>query len=237
MSKVRLQRYLASAGLGSRRACEDFVRAGRVSVNGAPAELGQSVDPDSDRVAVDGRPVAGRTERHVIALNKPRGVLSTCQPGRETGVPVTDLVRVGTRLYPAGRLDRDSEGLLILTNDGSLAYRLTHPRFGKEKEYEVLLDAPLSATDLRRLSEGIELTDGPARAVRVARIGQRSVRLVLVIGRNRVLRRMFSELGRHVVSLRRVRVAGLRLGRLRPGQWRRLTDLEVDELLLQPEHA
>src|SRR5512139_1687639 len=142
MKPERLQKYLASAGVGSRRHCEELITAGRVRVNGVTATLGQSVTPGKDRVEYRGREVKPETEKVVVAVNKPAGYLSACFRGREEGWLVTELVDLPFRLYPVGRLDRDSEGLLLLTNDGELALELTHPRYGKEKEYEVELDRP-----------------------------------------------------------------------------------------------
>ena len=133
MKPERLQKYLASAGVGSRRYCEELIVAGRVQVNGAPAKLGQSVTPGKDRVAYRGRDVKPEAEKVVVAVNKPAGYLSACFRGHEEGWLVTELVDLPFRLYPVGRLDRDSEGLLLLTNDGDLALELTHPRYGKEK--------------------------------------------------------------------------------------------------------
>lgn len=186
---------------------------------------------------MDGENVAKSLPRVVIVVNKPIGYLSTCRKGREQGVAVTELVDAGVRLFPAGRLDRDSEGLLVLTNDGDLALRLTHPRYGKEKEYEVALDRPCREQDAARLVKGIELEDGPARAVRAEGLDRNRLRVVLTEGRRRQVRRMLSALGYEVRRLQRVRVAGLELGRLGPGAWRKLSEREVEEKLLAPPRA
>ena len=231
MKSERLQKYLAYAGIGSRRHCEDLIAAGRVRVNGTPAALGQSVVPGRDRVEYRGREVLPQPEKVVIAVNKPAGYLSACFRGKEEGWLVTELVDLPFRLYPVGRLDRDSEGLLLLTNDGDLALRLTHPRYGKEKEYEVELDGPAGAEICDRLKRGVQLADGPARAVRARLTADGRVSLVLAEGRKRQVRRMFRALGCEVVGLRRVRIAGLRLGDLPLGKWRRLSSQEVKEKL------
>ncbi len=232
MKPVRLQKYLASTGIGSRRHCEQLIREGKVVVNGIGARIGMSVVPGKERVTVQGREVKPQTGRIVVMLNKPAGYLSTCRPGREKGLLVTRLVDLGCRLYPAGRLDRDSEGLLILTNDGDLALRLTHPRYGKEKEYEVELDRPCDRSVVQELKKGVQLGDGPAEAVRVRRTGSGRLQVVLTQGRKRQLRRMLQVLGYEVTRLKRVRVAGLMLDKLKPGEWRQLTDKEVKEKLL-----
>jgi pseudouridine synthase len=227
----RLQKYLASAGIGSRRHCEELIAAGRVRVNGMPAKLGQSVIPGEDRVEYRGREVKPQAEKVVVAVNKPPGYLSACFRGHEEGWLVTELVDLPFRLYPVGRLDRDSEGLLLLTNDGELALELTHPRYGKEKEYEVELDCPAGPELCDRLQKSVQLSDGLTRAVRVTRIGPNHLSVVLAEGRKRQLRRMLEALGCRVVRLRRVRIAGLRLGDLPVGKWRRLSGQEVKEKL------
>jgi len=231
MEPVRLQKYLASAGVGSRRHCEELIVAGRVRVNGVPATLGQSVTPGQDRVEYRGREVKPEAERVVVAVNKPAGYLSACFRGREEGWLVTELVDLPFRLYPVGRLDRDSEGLLLLTNDGDLALELTHPRYGKEKEYEVELDRPATPELCQRLQKDLQLADGPARAVHATITARGSLRVVLAEGRKRQLRRMLEALGCKVLRLRRVRIAGLRLGDLPSGKWRRLSAQEVKEKL------
>jgi 23S rRNA pseudouridine2605 synthase len=227
----RLQKYLASAGVGSRRYCEELIAAGRVKVNGVTAKLGQSVTPGRDSVEFRGREVKPEAEKVVVAVNKPAGYLSACFRGHEEGWLVTELVDLPFRLYPVGRLDRDSEGLLLLTNDGDLALELTHPRYAKEKEYEVELDRPAGPDLCLRLQKGVQLADGPARAVRATLVGPGRLSVVLAEGRKRQLRRMLEALGCKVVRLRRVRIAGLRLGDLPTGKWRRLSAQEVKEKL------
>lgn len=228
---VRVQRYLATAGVGSRRLCDRLVAEGRVRVNGRVAPVGLAVRPGADLVELDGRPVERRGRTVVVALNKPAGFLSACRRTRERGRLVTELVPMAERLYPAGRLDRDSEGLVVLTNCGELAQYLTHPRSAKEKEYTVWLDREPTDDEVAMLGHGVELEDGPARPKSVSRCGPRCLRLVLTEGRKRQVRRMVAAVGNRVIRLRRVRIAGLSLGRLKPGEWRELDPAEVRKRL------
>lgn len=231
MTIVRLQKYLADAGVGSRRRCEEFIRAGRITVNGEPAVLGSKVRGGEDLIELDGKPVAAPGPRVVIVLNKPAGYLSACRAGREQGRLVTELVPGPERLFPVGRLDRETEGLLLLTNDGDLALKLTHPRYGKEKEYELELDRDPGPEIVARLEQGVMLDDGPAHAVRVVRTGARLLKFVITEGRKRQVRRMLAALGYEVLRLRRIRMAGLVLSGLKPGEWRKLSAHEIDTLL------
>jgi 23S rRNA pseudouridine2605 synthase len=231
----RLHKVLAHAGVASRRAAERMILAHRVRVNGTLVrELGLQVDPDRDRIEVDGQPLArGQTAHHYIALYKPLGVVSTARDpeGRPT---VVELVRSTRRLYPVGRLDIDSEGLVLLTDDGELTFRLTHARFGIEKEYHVLVvsrDSRQTDHVLEQLCQGVMLDDGPARAVRANFIQQMPhgtlLRVVLLEGRQRQVRRMLSALGCSVERLQRVRIGPLMLGDLEPGDHRTLLRREV----------
>jgi 23S rRNA pseudouridine2605 synthase len=223
----RLQKILAAAGVASRRAAEDLIRAGRVTVNGAVATLGESANADRDAIALDGKPIQREPLEYWI-VNKPRGVLTTVSDpqGRST---VIDLAQESTaRLFPVGRLDLLSEGLVLLTNDGPLAHSLLHPSFGEEREYRVTVRGSLDRSTLRRISKGVELEDGltaPARAGAVRFDPEtRTTRfaLILVEGRKRQIRRMMRELGHPVVRLVRVRMGPLELGRLAPGKARPL---------------
>jgi len=231
MTSMRLQKFLASAGVGSRRYCEELIESGQVRVNGAVAHVGQSVDPDKDIVLFRGRRVSPAKERVVIMVNKPTGYLSACFRGKEEGWLITELVDIGVRLFPVGRLDRESEGLLLLTNDGELALRLTHPRYEVEKEYEVELDKAATPELVSQLRAGVTLEDGLARPARVDRVSSMKLRLVLTEGRKREVRRMLAALGYPTMRLRRVRLGGLKLGNLRAGQWRMLGEDEVARLL------
>jgi 23S rRNA pseudouridine2605 synthase len=224
---VRVNRYLASTGLGSRRAVEEVVRAGRVTVNGAVADLATRVE-DGDDVRVDGAPV--RPEAIVaVLLNKPRGVVTTASDpqGRPT---VTGLVETGARLFPVGRLDRDTTGVLILTNDGELADRLMHPRHGVTKSYRARVKGEPGEPALDRLRAGIELDDGPTAPAEVRSRGSGVVDITIHEGRNRQVRRMFAAIGHPVIHLQRTAYAGLTAGRLDAGEWRTLTTEEIEGL-------
>lgn len=232
-AEERLQRILARAGFGSRRAVEDLIRAGRVQVGGRTAVLGDRADPAVDRIAVDGVPVAAHPELRLYKLNKPAGVTTTLRDPHAAR-SLASLLPPGPRVFPVGRLDRDSEGLLLLTNDGDVAFRLQHPRFGVEKEYLAEVEGTISRGALRRLVAGVDLEDGPARAVRVGGIERRpdrsSLRLVMGEGRKREVRRMLDAVGFPVHRLVRVRIGPVRLGNLKPGEVRPLTSTETSTL-------
>ena len=227
---MRLNAYLARAGVASRRGADELIKAGRVTVNGAPGELNTFVER-ADDVRVDGRPVGAQRLRHVL-LNKPRGTITTARDpeGRPT---VVDLVGGEIRVVPVGRLDRDTTGVLVLTNDGPLAHRLAHPRYRVEKTYVVDVEGEPDDDAVRRLAEGVELEDGPTAPARVRRLGPSRLELVLHEGRNRQVRRMLEVVGHPVTKLRRSRYAGLGPGRLRPGDWRDLSRNEVAALRRQ----
>ena len=232
---IRLQKVLASSGIGSRRACEELIAAGRVAVNGRVVrEMGTRIDPMSDQVAVDGVPVPVVPNLVYLALNKPRGVLTTMAD--EQGRPcVGDYVADRPdRVFHVGRLDAESEGLLLLTNDGTLAHRLTHPSFGVPKTYLVQIDGRAPRRLAQQLRSGVELDDGPARAdaARVVAATEAAAQLEVVIhdGRNRVIRRMFDALGHPVRRLVRTSIGPLGLGELRPGRVRHLSSPEVRSL-------
>ena len=233
MPLIRLQKFLSAAGVCSRRRGEDLIRAGRVTVNGqVVAELGAKVDPDKDRVSVDDQPVKPAPRMVYIALNKPRGYVTSC---RHAGKKIVlELVNVAERIYPVGRLDKDSTGLLLLTNDGRMHLKLSHPSFDHEKEYDVTVERPISDGALRRMAEGVPILDTRTRPAVVTRLGERAFRIVLKEGRNRQIRRMVRRLGNEVVELKRSRVASVRLGRLAEGAWRHLSAEEV-AALLSPE--
>lgn len=217
---------LAAAGLGSRRVCEEMIEAGRVEVNGEVARIGRRVDPTSDHVRVDGVPIATAPGLVYYLLNKPAGVV--CSASDPQGRPtVVDLVPAEPRVYPVGRLDAPTEGLLVLTNDGELAYRLTHPSFGVEKEYLVHVHGRPDNAALRRLRDGVELDDGRTAPARVSRVAPDAIRLTIHEGRNRQVRRMTEAVGHPVIRLVRTRIGPLRGDGLRPGQWRPLNVAEV----------
>jgi 23S rRNA pseudouridine2605 synthase len=233
MEPERLQRALARAGLGSRRSCEELIRDGRVTVNGRVAVLGDRVDPERDRVLVDGHVVNVNPGLRYLVLHKPPGVTTTTRD-RHASRDLTPFLPRNLRVFPVGRLDRDTEGLLLLTNDGELAQRLTHPRFGVEKEYLAEVEGTPTARQLARLRRGVELEDGVARALKVRAVarsgGRGAVRLVIGEGRKREVRRMLAAVGLPVRRLVRVRQGPLRLGRLQPGEIRELSAEEVRAL-------
>ncbi|MFZ3047029.1 MAG: pseudouridine synthase, partial [Desulfatirhabdiaceae bacterium] len=210
---MRLQKFLSTAGICSRRHGETLITAGRVRINGQTVrELGISVDPDTDRVEVDGRPVEVPETRLYIALNKPAGYVTSCsQPGEKL---VTDLISIPDRVYPVGRLDKESTGLLLLTSDGSIHHRLSHPSFDHEKEYEITLDAPVSDDSLGRLAAGMPILGSQTRPAEVIRISSKKFRMILKEGKNRQIRRMVGHIGHRIVKLKRIRIANIRLGRL-----------------------
>lgn len=229
----RIHKVVAGSGLTSLRKAEDLIRAGRVEVNGIPAVIGQRIDPTQDRIQVDGivLPVAPGLEHHLV--NKPLGVVSTTSDthGRTT---VVDLVDSNVRLWPVGRLDADSEGLIIVTNDGTLTHRLTHPRFGVRKTYTVLVTGEPDDATIGALLRGVELDDGPARAAAARIVDQRPgkalLEVVMTEGRNREVRRMCDAVGYPVQRLVRTAIGGLRDPSLRPGTVRRLGIEEVRSL-------
>lgn len=225
---MRLAKFLAHGGVASRRKAESIVAAGRVTVDGeVVTDPARDVGAQND-VRVDGSSV-GAEPREVWVVNKPAGVVSTArEPGKRPAV--VSLVDSTARLYPVGRLDADSTGLILLTNDGELANRLTHPRYEVEKEYRAELKRPPSDGDLRQLARGVELDDGPTAPARVRRLGERQIELVLREGRNRQVRRMAEAVGNEVVALRRVRFGSIELGDLSAGQARRLSSAEVSAL-------
>ncbi|MEY2569367.1 MAG: rRNA synthase [Actinomycetota bacterium] len=225
----RLQKVLARSGFGSRRVCEDLIAAGRVTVNGDVAVLGRRVDAEADRVEVDGVPVSVREGLVHYLLHKPVGVVTTASDpqGRPT---VVGLVPSEPRVFPVGRLDADSEGLLLLTNDGELTHRLTHPSFGVEKEYLAEVDGEPSPADIRRLREGVELEDGMTTPARVTSVAPNVLRLTVHEGRNRQVRRMCAAVGHPVLRLVRIRIGTVTDRTLRPGEWRTLTAAELRSL-------
>ena len=225
----RLQKVLARVGIGSRRVSEDLIAEGRVLVDGEMAVLGRRVDPETALIEVDGAPVGVRPDLVHYVLNKPAGVVTTADDpqGRPT---VVGLVPNEPRVFPVGRLDVDTEGLLLLTNDGELAHRLTHPSYGVEKEYVAEVEGLPTRAVLRRLREGVELDDGPTAPARATLVDPSVVRLTIHEGRNRQVRRMCEAVGHSVVRLVRTRIGPLADRSLAPGAWRELTGDEVRSL-------
>jgi 23S rRNA pseudouridine2605 synthase len=234
VARERLQKILAAAGVGSRRGCEGLIEEGRVEVNGSPAVLGMSADPDVDRIRVDGRPLPVRPQARTFALNKPRGVVSSlaAQGDRST---VRDLLPYPGRFYPVGRLDKDSEGLILLTNDGGLAQRISHPKFEVEKEYRVLVARRPGAEQLEIWRRGVVLEDGfrtaPMRVKLEATEGRGAwLRVIMHEGRKHEIRDVGRTIGLPVVRIIRRRIGGLALGDLKPGAHRELTASETAAL-------
>ena len=228
---MRLQKFLSAAGICSRRRGEEFIKAGRVSVNGRIiVELGTKIDPENDQVSVDGKPIKYEPSLLYIALNKPTDYVTSCRhPGQKI---VLDLVDVAQRVYPIGRLDKDSSGLLLLTNDGRLHHKLSHPSFNHEKEYDVTVAKPINDGALQKMAEGLPMMESKTRPAKVQRITSRRFRIILKEGKNRQVRRMVRKVGNQVTRLKRIRVAGIKLGQLPPGKWRHLTEKEKAEIWL-----
>jgi pseudouridine synthase len=238
----RLQKVMAQAGLGSRRANEALIAAGRVRVNGRVARLGDKADPAHDRIEVDGKPLRTPTDAPIyIALHKPPGVLSSLEDELDEGRPtVRDLIDLVGHIYPVGRLDRESEGLMIMTNDGELAYRLTHPRFGHEKEYRVLVARHPDQDQLAAWRRGVVLEDGYQTApanVRLESLAGKGawLRIILREGRKRQIRETGKRLGLPVAKIIRIRIGTLHLGDLKRSEWRYLTADEITALKGQPD--
>jgi 23S rRNA pseudouridine2605 synthase len=235
----RIQKILAYAGYGSRRSCEELIAAGRVTVNGQVAHLGSKADIQRDQIKLDGKLVKPPEAFQYIALYKPRGVLSTVS-APDPRPTVRDLVQIDGSLYPVGRLDVDSEGLILLTNDGELANQLTHPRYGHEKEYRVLVARHPDEKQLTAWRHGVVLDDGyqssPVQVQVESHSGKGTwVRVIMKEGRKRQIRDTCRQIGLPVVSIVRVRIGSLLLGNLRPNQWRHLTPAEIKGLKTQPK--
>ncbi len=231
---MRLQKYMADCGVASRRASEELIQNGRVTVNGSPAVIGMSVE-ESDVVLVDGKRIRPEQKRIVLMLYKPRGVVSTSsdESGRKTVQAFVS--ELPYRLYNVGRLDLNSEGLLLLTNDGELCNHLTHPRYGVEKTYRVVCDGTLSASEIATLTNGVMLEDGITAPAKIANIrrsttGGTAFSITIHEGRNRQIRRMLEAVGHRTLRLKREAYGPLKLGDLKPGEWRILSEEEIAAL-------
>jgi 23S rRNA pseudouridine2605 synthase/23S rRNA pseudouridine2604 synthase len=230
MPLVRLQKFLSTAGVCSRRQGESYIKNGFVKVNDqVVTELGTKIDPDTDQVAVDGRVVKVDMEAVYIALNKPRGYVTSCK--QENEKIILDLIDIPQRVYPVGRLDKDSTGLIILTNDGALHHRLSHPSFDHEKEYDVVVANPITDGALRKLEDGLPMMGTKTRPAKIKRISSRRFRIVLKEGKNRQIRRMVRKVGNRIEQLKRIRVSNVRLGKLPEGGWRYLKEKEKKVLI------
>jgi 23S rRNA pseudouridine2605 synthase len=238
VAKERLQKILAAAGLGSRRSCETLIEEGRVRVNGLPASLWMSADPETDRIRVDGRTLPARPRARTFALHKPRRVVSSLAAQGERST-VRDLLPVPGRFYPVGRLDMDSEGLILLTNDGELAQRISHPKFEVEKEYRILVARRPTEEQLEIWRRGVVLEDGFRTAPMSVKIESNEgrgawLRVIMHEGRKHELRDVGRRIGLPVVRIIRRRIGALALGDLKPGQYRELTERETASLLSAP---
>ena len=224
----RVNKYLADSGYCSRREADRLVTEGRVTIDGRVAVLGDRI-ADGMRVRVDGTPLNGAGEKVYLLLNKPKGIVCTADPREPANV--VDYIDYPVRVYPVGRLDKDSEGLLLLTSDGDIVNRVLRASEGHEKEYAVEVDKPVTAAFLEKMASGVPILDTVTLPCRVRRTGEKSFVIILTQGLNRQIRRMCEALGYSVRSLKRTRIMHLRLGRLRPGEWRALTEEEREQLL------
>ncbi len=230
----RLQKILSEIGVASRRQAEGLIREGRVTVNGCVAQIGDKADPSRDHIKVDGRRVTLSASKIYLMVNKPKNIITTLNDpeGRPT---VVDLVKSHyPRLFPVGRLDYDAEGFLLLTNDGDLAYRLSHPSFEVPRTYRVKVKGKPTREEIRKLSRGVSLTDGPTAPCRIVPLKETEenswLEMTLHEGRNRQLKRMWEKMGYSVLKLARIRFGGLSLGKLKPGEYRPLRPAEVEKL-------
>ena len=234
---VRLQKYIAMSGLASRRAAESMIDEGRVKVNGKKVtEQGVKIEIGCDSVTVDNKPVELKDKKYYIMLNKPAGYVSTAKDQFDRPT-VVDLVKedVGTRIFPVGRLDYETEGLLLMTNDGDFTYKITHPKFQKDKTYIAVINGGITVPDLNRLRRGVRVEDYTTSPAEVeildAAGGKTAVKITIHEGRNRQVRKMFAALGYTVSGLKRIKIGELELGNLPVGRWRHLTSHEINCLL------
>jgi len=227
--KIRLQKYLSEQGICSRRQAEKLIVDGKIFVNDEPATiLGTKIDPEIDTVSVNNNVIKQRKNLIYIAINKPVGIVTSCfQPGSKT---IVELVKIKERIYPVGRLDKESSGLLLMTNDGILAYRLSHPSFAHEKEYVVTVEKRIMEGALEKLRRGMTIDGVKTQPAKVSKISDRKFKIILTEGRNRQIRKMCSKIGNEVVKLKRIRIENIKLGNLKPGEWKPLTSAEKNEL-------
>ena len=230
MELMRLQKFLSSAGVCSRRKGEEYIEKGLVSVNGKTVITpGTKVDPEKDRVEFNGKKVSIKAITIYIALNKPVSYETTCKKGR--GKIVLDIVKIPERIYPVGRLDKDSEGLILLTNDGRLHHRLSHPSFEHEKEYDVTTKKQIPDKDLKTMAGGMRLKEFKTMPCKIKRLSPDSFAITLKEGKNRQIRKMVEHTGNEVVKLKRQRITNIKLGGLQTGKWRHLSEKEVKDLM------
>ena len=230
METVRINKYLSEAGVCSRRGADRLIEEGRVSVNGTLAFLG-SVVKNSDEVRVDGNLVKPVIKKVLIAFNKPRGIVCTTADPKSKDVNIIEYINYPERIFPVGRLDKESEGLILLSNDGDLSNKIMKARNFHEKEYEVEVDKPFDDEFLKKMSEGVPILDTITRKCTLKRTGKISFNIILTQGLNRQIRRMCEYFGYKVVSLRRIRIMNIRLGNLKAGTYRNITEKEYEELI------
>ncbi|MBN2789468.1 MAG: rRNA pseudouridine synthase [Candidatus Delongbacteria bacterium] len=231
---VRLQKYLASKGVASRRKCEEFISDGLVKVNGeVVTQLGTKVDPETDIIEFNEEKIeAIKADYIYLMINKPKGYITSLKQTDSDSPLVTDLLKdIKERVYPVGRLDKDSSGLLLLTNDGDLTYKLMHPSFEKEKEYIVTTEETVTKRMIERFEKGITIEGYKTQPAKVKRLQLTKISMVIKEGRNRQIRKMISKVGNNVLELKRVRVNNLRLGGLKEGEYRNLTKCEIKDLM------
>ena len=226
----RLNKFIADSGYCSRREADRLIEEGKVLIDGRVGVLGDKILPGM-RVVVDGHVVSGESDKVYIALNKPRGIVCTTDP-REP-MNVVDYIDFPQRIFPVGRLDKDSEGLLLLTSDGEIVNRILRAAGGHEKEYEVMVDKPVTTEFLQKMAAGVPILDTVTLPCKIRKTGPRSFNLILVQGLNRQIRRMCEALGYRVLTLQRLRIMNINLGRLKPGHWRNLTPAELNGLMDQ----
>ena len=230
MESIRINKYLSEAGVCSRREADKLIKEGRVSINGSHALLG-SVVSEGDEVRVDENLIVGSAKKVLIAFNKPRGIVCTTKDPKSKDVNIVEYINHPERIFPVGRLDKDSEGLILLSNDGDLSNRIMKARNYHEKEYEVEVDKPFDDEFIKKMSEGVPILDTVTRRCKLKRTGKMSFNIILTQGLNRQIRRMCEYFGYKVVKLKRIRIMNIRLGNIKPGSSRNVTDQEYNELL------
>jgi len=215
-------------GVASRRSAEELIKNGHIKINNGIAKIGDKIDPAKDKVYFNGKQVKPVEKYIYIALNKPAGYISSCSSAQ--GASILDIVKIKEKVFPVGRLDRDSEGLMLLTNDGELANKLSHPKFGCEKEYEIEIEKPIEESELDKLRKGIWLIEGKTKPCKILRTGKKQFKITLKEGKKRQIKRIFQEVGGHVTKLVRIRIKNIFLDNLKPGDIRYLSDKEIEEL-------
>ena len=229
MKTMRINKYLSEAGVCSRREADRLIKEGRVTINGILALLG-SILSEGDELRVDGSLIKGNTKKVLIAFNKPKGIVCTTADPKSKDVNIVEYINYPERIFPVGRLDKDSEGLILLSNDGDLSNRIMKARNYHEKEYEVEVDKPFDDEFLKKMSEGVPILDTVTRKCKLRRTGKTSFNIILTQGLNRQIRRMCEYFGYRVVKLKRIRIMNIKLGSLKSGTYRNITEVEYNEL-------